>query len=738
MGNQNQAARTIKPGWGDLLGGVTSMVVALPAAIAFGVLVFSAIGPAHAGAGALAGALGAIALGLVVPMLGRNGGFITAPCAPAAAVLSGFAAKLAADHLPFAKVVALMVVTSLLSATFQVGFGVLRLGRFIKYIPYQVVSGYLSGVALIIAIGQLPKLLGLPQGIGLWDGLIRPALWQWPAIAVGAVTVGAMALTPRLTKRIPATMAGLGAGVAAYFAMGAFRHDLLTLSGNALVVGPIQTSSSLWDAARGATLSLGTVGLADLETVAATAMTLALLLSIDTLKTGVVLDILTRRRHDSNRELVAQGVGNAVAALGGGLPGAGTMGPSLVNVASGGSTAWSGLAEGACAALVFALLRPAIAWMPIGVLAAILLAVAWRMFDWKLFRLVLRPATRLDFAVIAAVIAVAQALGLIQATLVGVVLAILLFIRDQIRGAVIAKKRTLREVASKTARLSEAREILDRHGDEGLLVELQSDLFFGTTDQLFTDLMEDIQRCRFILLDLRRVQSIDYTAANLLRQMNRQLEEHGGRLLLSGMPSSSPTRRDFERYLSELGLLGDGSAITVHETRNSALEWMEDQMIAAAGCSDRDERAPLHLSEVELFREFDPEVLRALGQIVRPAHRPAGTPVFAQGDTGDELYFIRRGKVEILLPLPEGKYHHLATMGRGDYFGEMSFLDQGVRSADAVAKTDTDLFVLSRQSFNTVAHDNASVASRVFARLALLVSRRLRSANTELHALEQR
>ena len=162
---------------GDMWGGLASMLVALPSAIAFGVLVFTAIGPQYAGAGALAGALGAAALGLIAPLIGRNGGFITAPCAPAAAVMSGLAGALAIEaKLPFERVVSLMVLAALLSAGMQIVYGLLRLGRLIKYIPYQVVSGYLSGVGLIIAVGQIPKLLGLPDSVGLFDGLSQPAL----------------------------------------------------------------------------------------------------------------------------------------------------------------------------------------------------------------------------------------------------------------------------------------------------------------------------------------------------------------------------------------------------------------------------------------------------------------------------------------------------------------------------------------------------------------------------------
>lgn len=734
------AASPAKHSWsGDLWGGLGSMLVALPSAIAFGVLVFTAIGPEHAGAGAMAGALGAATLGLVAPLVGRNGGFITAPCAPAAAVMSGFAAHLAVDAgLPAGRVVALMAIAALLSAGLQIGFGLLRLGRFMKYIPYQVVSGYLSGVAVIIAAGQIPKFLGVPAGLGFFEGLTSPHHWRWPGMVVGVATILVTVLAPRVTTRVPAAILGLAAGIATYFAISTVRPDLLEVTGNSLIIGPIDASGSVLDVVGQAATSLTQVQLSDLQLVLATAATLSVLLSIDTLKTGVVLDVLTRRRHNSNRELIAQGAGNAVAALTGGMPGAGTMGPTLVNVTSGGRSPWSGVAEGVFAALAFLALRSAIAWVPIGALAGILLVVAFRMFDWKLFRLLLRRGTRLDFVVIVSVIVVAKGVGLIQASVVGIALAILLFIRAQMRGSVIVAKRDLTQVASKTARLSEVRKMLDEHGRDGVLVELQDDLFFGTTDQVLSDLMEDLQTRRFVLLDLRRVQSMDYTAAQLFRQMIERLEERDGRLLLSGMPSTSGNQQDFERYLKHVGLLETGHEIAIHETRNDALEWMEDQILESLGHEDHPEDPPLELRDLELFREFDDEALAELGEIAEPVTLEAGDKVFSQGDGGDELYLVRRGAIDILLPLPEGKRHHVATVARGDYFGEMAFLDRDIRSADAVARVHSELFVLSRRRFNEVALADAVVATKVFARLALLVSRRLRMANAELSALEER
>lgn len=727
-------------GWsGDLWGGLASMLVALPSAIAFGVLVFAAIGPEYAAAGAMAGALGTATLGLIAPYVGGNGGFITAPCAPAAAVMSGLAASLAASgEVPAERIIALMVLAALLSAAMQIGYGLARLGRLIKYIPYQVVSGYLSGVALIIALGQVPKLLGFPAELSLLEGVVSPSEWQWPGVLVGLVTIGTTLVAPRVTKKVPAPILGLTAGIGGYFLMGLALPELLVLENNALVIGTIETSGSLADVVTQGFRTLSLVESADLPLVLATAVTLSVLLSIDTLKTGVVLDVLTRRRHNSNREIVAQGVGNAVAALTGGMPGAGTMGPTLVNVTSGGRSPLSGFTEGLLAAVAFLALRSVIAWVPIGALAGILLVIAGKMFDWKFFRLALRGGTRLDFTVIAVVITVAVAVGLIQASAVGVGLAILLFIRDQISGSVILRRRDLREVASKTRRLSGARDLLDEHGDEAVLVELQGNLFFGTTDQLFSELMEDMQARGYVLLDLRRVQSMDYTAGQLFHQMRDQLADHEGHLLLAGMPTGTSSGQDIERYLEELGLLDEDSGIELYETRDDALEWMEEQILESHDWSAPDQAPPLSLGEIELFREFDPETLASLAEIAVPISLEAGEALFSGGDEGDAIYLIRRGSIEILLPLPGDKRHHLATMSRGDYFGEMAFLDKGKRSADAEAKVATELFELSRSRFNDIVHGEALVGTKVFARLALMVTRRLRLTNHELRALEER
>ena len=723
---------------GDLWGGLAAMLVALPSAVAFGVLIYTAVAPDDAGQGALAGILGAAALGITAPLVSRNGGFVTAPCAPAAAVMSALAAKLAAGGaLTGGHIAVLLSITALLASVFQIAYGLLQAGRLIKFIPYQVVSGYLSGVGLVIALGQMPKLLGLPKGTGLFQGLITPALWNGYGIAVGIVTIAAMLLAPRLTQRVPAAILGLLGGVAAYFALALLDGDLLRIDGNPLVIGSIQTPSTFLAAFAGHVASFAAVQTSDISRVFVSALTLSVLLSIDTLKTGVVLDTLTRRRHDSNRELLGQGAANTVSSLVGGMPGSGTMGATLVNFTSGGRSLWSGVFEGLFVLLAFLVLGRLIAWVPIPALAGLLLVVAWRMFDHGMFRLLLQRLTRVDFLVIITVVIVAQ-IDLIAASVAGICLAILLFIRDQIRSSVIVSKVDLHGARSKRRRLVSEREVLDQHGDEAAVVQLRGNLFFGTADQLFTDLDEDLSKRRYLLLDLRRVQSMDFTAVHLFEQMRGRLLERKGELIFSGMPSSVPTRQDIADYMRQLGLASSQVGARVFATRDSAIEWMEGRILDAAGVApEQDERA-LALGEIELFKRFDAATLLILGRAIRERSVPAGERVCSFGARGDEMFFVRRGRVGALLPLGAGQHHHLATFCQGDFFGEMAFLDREPRSADIVAFTPVDLYALSRERFDAVVEEEPALGGQVFEQLSRAVSSRLRDADAELRQLEER
>ncbi|MBF0325313.1 MAG: SLC26A/SulP transporter family protein [Alphaproteobacteria bacterium] len=722
---------------GDVWGGTAAMLVALPSAIAFGVTIYSVLGAQYGAQGAVAGILGTVALGLLAPLFGGTNRLISAPCAPAAAVLGAFAI----DHMSRGGSpelgLLLLALMGLMAGGLQLLMGALSLGRLIKYMPYPVVSGYLSGVGMIIIASQLPRFLGLPKGTGFWGALGSPEMWRWQGMVVGGATIAVMLTAPKITKKVPAPVLGLAAGIATYLTLGLADPTLLTLEGNKFVVGAlgggeggglIEAFSDRWNA-------LGQLGFNALRDLVLPALTLAVLLSIDTLKTCVVLDALTRTRHDSNRELLGQGLGNLAAAALGGVPGAGTMGATLVNMSSGATTKLSGLVEGIAALIAFVLLANLISWVPVASLSGILLVIGVRMIDWHSLGFLKHRATVLDFAVIAAVIACALTISLIVASGVGVVLAVLLFIREQVHGSVVRAIVSGDQTFSKRVRVQAERDILTEKGGQTAIVELQGSLFFGTTSQLYHALEADLKRRKYLILDMRRVQAVDITAAHMLDQIKDMLGERGGMLIFSRIPKHVPSGKDMEDYFDQVGLVRSSHKVRAFAELNEAMEWVEDQLIAEAALAHNDE-IPLELFEIELFAARKRETLAELEVQMEKRHVAAGEVIFSIGDHGDELYLIRKGSVRIVLPVGQGQIHHLATFGRGAFFGEMAFLDGEARSANAVAFSDVDLYVLSRQQFDAFTDSHKKIALNMMEGLASVLAARLRYTNAELRALQ--
>ena len=721
---------------GEIWGGLAAMLVALPSAIAFGVTIFAPLGAAHAAQGAIAGIFGAIVLGIVAPALGGTNRLITAPCAPAAAVLAALALDLTRRGTTPESIVLQITLVAAMCGMFQIVFGAVGLGRLIKYMPYPVVSGYLSGVGLIIIVSQVPKLLGAPNGSHFWESLTSPAHWNRNGIIIGIVTIAVMVLAPRVTKAVPAAILGLGAGVAAYFALAQLDRSLLSTASNNLVVGPIASSSGALEAFAARFRAFGGIRLADLQLLITPALTLAVLLSIDTLKTCVVLDALTRSRHNSNRELLGQGTANIAASLAGGVPGAGQMGATLVNISSGAHARFSGIIEGALALLAFLLLGNFIAWVPIPALAAILIVIGVRMFDRNSLQLLRSRSTILDFAVIVAVIVVAKTISLIAASAVGIALAILLFIREQIGGSVVRRISYGNQMYSKQARTREEAEILEARGDQTVIFELQGSLFFGTTDQLYKALEPELKKRKYVVLDMRRVLSVDVTAAHMLDLAEDVLAERGGELILTHFPRNAPTGKDMESYFQQVGLVQPAHHVRVFDARNEALEWVEDRILEESGVRAQTQ-TPIELTEMSFAQDRKLETLQDLQACMEIKRYKAGEHIFRQGETSDEIFLIRYGLVRILLPLAGRQSYHLSTFGRGHFFGELAFLDRAPRSADAVALTDTELFVLSRACFDTFAVEHKKLASQFYEALARTISHRLRRVNRELRAWQE-
>ena len=723
---------------GDLFGGTAAMLVALPSAIAFGLIIFAPLGAEFSSQAAIGGIMGTIALGLVNPLLGGTNRLISAPCAPAAAVLSVFVAELVKEgSVPVSLIPVYVTVVGLCAGIIQVLLGKAGGGKIIKYIPYPVVAGYLSGVGILILLGQFPKLLGLPKGVKLFEGLMMFDVWKWENICIGLITIVVMSVAPKITKIIPAAIIALLSGIIAYFCIAFFDASLLTLENNHAVIGSINASTtdlantitSRWTLASTLNFSVVSILLVPI-------LTLAALLSIDTLKTCVVLDALTYSRHNSNKELVGQGFGNIASAMLCGIPGSGTMGATLVNLNSGGKTKAAGVIEGVAALLVLLVLGKLVAWIPISALAGILIVVGFRMVDKKSINLLKHKSTFFDFFVIIAVVISALCMDLIIAAGVGIGMAILLFLREQMRSSVIRRKVLGNQIFSKKHRLTSELTVLEEKGSHTIIIELQGQLFFGTTDQLFTQLEPFLANSKFALLDMRRVQSVDYTAVHMLEQIHARIKEKDGFLIITSIPLSLPTGQNVKEYLQFLGL-SETKHLKFFDDLNSALEWVEDAILKEANLHLHDENKILGLHEIELFSGFSDDVLVTFSTCIEERNYKPNEFIFRKNDMSDEIYFVRRGTVNINLPLADGKQYHLLTIGKGGVLGDMAFIDKRKRSADAVSTENSMLYVLSRQKFNEVTKKYPEIAGIFFERLALLIANRLRQSDKELKALQE-
>lgn len=714
------------------------MLVAFPQSIAFGILVFSVLGQGYVSTGAIAGAIGAIAIGVVAPLLGGTPRLISSPCAPSAAFLAGLLTEPWVRQIAVStplQAVAIVGLTVLFAGLFQILFSMIGGGKVIKYIPYPVVTGYLSSVGIIIFIGQLPRLTGMDSSASLWSILQSPQSWNLPAVITGLATIIVMYISPRLTKNIPAPLVGLFGGIITYFIMSLFYAQLQSLEGNKLVIGALQGDFSV-DFFLGrfsgfAGLELSLVG----QCVIAGA-TLAVVLSIDTLKTCVIVDTIGRTRSNSNRELFGQGVGNLVAAAAGGIAGAGTLGATLVNLSSGGKTRLSGILSGVFTLLTFVVFSPLLAWVPVPALAGILILVAIRTVDWKILTMYKKRAAIFDFLVIGGVIAVALKFSLMAAAGAGFALSTMFFLREQIMGTVIRRKNYGSSLFSKKSRLSSEKRILRQEGSRTVIYEIQGNLFFGNTDRFYSAVLEDLDKCQFVILNLRMVQSLDSTAVHTFAQIQSILSDKKGRLILSGAPTSLTRGLTLEKYLAEVSMTGLAGHILVFDELFDALEWVEDFILSEKNLYRSHLEKPLHAYEIEILHDLSPEWLNMIKLCLEERSFKQGEKIFLTGDSGDELLFIRRGIVRILLTIDREKTHHLATFGAGDFFGDMSFVDHEKRSADALAESDVDLYVLSRKRFDELARQDPGLAADFYKSLVRVLAIRFRSTHLELRSLE--
>ena len=503
---------------GNVFGGLTAGVVALPLALAFG---------EQTEMGAIAGLYGAIALAILASIFGGTRTQISGPTAPMTVVSAVVIADAIAYMGGFEQAIPLIIATFLLAGAIQVGMGLLGIGKYVRYMPYPVVSGFMSGIGVIIVITQIFPFFGVSAPSGGPMGTIRsmhtiPEIINVASVTVALVTIGIIYGLPRITKAVPSSLVALiVVSLGAFFVLD--PDSILRINSR----GPIPTGLPQ--------LQLGFVAMfsdfSHMVVIVEYAFTLAALGAIDSLLTSLVADNMTKTRHDSNRELVGQGIGNMASAVIGGLPGAGATMRTVINIKSGGTSPLSGVVAGAFLLAVLLGLGSLVGQIPNAVLAGILITVGIGIVDYKGLRH-LREVPRADAAVMLIVLGLTVFVDLLVAVAAGVVLAALLFMKkisDVIEHRTVAAP--LKEFSREVSWADEG-DLIARRGDKVFIKHLDGPLFFGFANR-FQELMSRFPDLEVVILRFDKVPYMDQSGLYALEDAVMDLAGNGIRVIFT-------------------------------------------------------------------------------------------------------------------------------------------------------------------------------------------------------------
>ena len=525
---------------GDIYGGITAGVVALPLALAFG---------EASGAGPIAGLWGAIIVGFFASLFGGTGSQVTGPTGPMVVVFAGvYAALGGSPGLVFAAV--------LLAGLIQIVFGVLRLGQYIRLVPYPVISGFMSGIGCIIIALQLSRLFGHePEQAGTIPALtaVPGAVMDpnWAALFIGALSLVMIFTWPAKWGRIlPSPLAALIVGTV----LGTFLKGVP-------VLGEIPTGFPA--------LVMPEFDQATFLIVLEAAFILAVLGAIDSLLTSLVADNMTRTRHNSDMELVGQGIGNSIAGLFGAIPGAGATMRTVINIRTGGSSRISGMLHSVLLLAVVISLAPLASQIPHAVLAGILVKVGWDIIDFGYLKRAHR-GPRWDLILMATVLGLTVFVDLITAVAVGVVLAALAFVK-RLADDQLADLNSDKDPASVTE-LEQT--ILDRNRGRLLLFEFGGPLSFGAAADLGHHVREKVRdHSSALVLDFHRVTFIDLSTARAVETVVNDAHAAGRMVYVCGM--SNDVRNVLESMGSFSNLPSDGQQASRIDALQAAEQWIE-------------------------------------------------------------------------------------------------------------------------------------------------------------------
>lgn len=751
---------------GDIAGGLTAALVLPAIEGSYGLIALAPLGPEHASFAFLLGVFTAALATLVSLLAGGRGPLISGTSAALALLVAALIGELTtdarmagADGQPLLfMVLAFTGLAVALAGVLQILLARLRLGGLVRYVPYPVHAGYMNGVAVLMVGAILPFVIGLPDLSDSFD---------WRAIKPGAVLVAATALwiaikPPAWTRRVPSYLTGLVAAT--------LLHHLLSATPLQPLMGPLFDPPALeWPQLDTLAPVFDVAHLPLLLDMAGPVLLFALVVgTMSTMQTalaGSTIDEMTHTRRDSTRQLFAQGVANVAVGAVGGLPSAGSTTRTKIVIDALGQTAIARLffALGLLLSLLMGLRVMHV--VPMAAIAGVFSAVAFSLVDdWTrhatsvLWRQALRGraprALAANYAVMLFVAAVTLFLSIAVAVIVGSLVAMVLFIRNNIKPPV---RRVLfgQQAPSRKLRPAGDTALLRQHGERIARVELDGALFFGTAEAADHEIERLSQRADYIVIDLARVREIDASGARVLLHAADTVRRAGKHLLLAGLRPNGARIRTL-RDLDVQGRLQDAQLLP---DADRALELAEDRLLAQL--REGDETATLTLAQTRLAQGLDADELALLQAQLVERSVPRGALVFRRGDPPDAMFVALRGQIGIWLRgAPTGPGDASAAAGQPDgdasldpgrlgvgatdrrlvsyaagvVFGEIGLLEDQTRTADALAEQDALVLELPRAAYEQLMAEHPALVAKLLRNVGLQLSSRVRALTDELQA----
>lgn len=477
----------------DIFGGITAAVVALPLALAFGVA---------SGAGAIAGLYGAIILGFFASLFGGTNTQISGPTGPMTVVTASAIVTFSNDFQS-------VIIVIFLAGLIQISLGLIKIGKWIKYIPYPVISGFMSGVGVIIIILQINPFLGVESYGSVIHTLVELPntlrLANNQSMIIAYITLAIMFLTPKFISKIfpPALIALI---FVSYFTV--YMNFSIPTIGEIPMGLPSIIIPNSFD-------------ILQLSTIITLAITLAILGSIDTLLTSLVADSMTKTKHKANKELIAQGIGNALCSFVGAIPGAGATMRTVINIKSGGSSRISGMTHALVLLLIVLFLAPLASKIPLSVLSGILIKVGFDILDYK-FLNIMNKISKHELLIMITVFLLTIFVDLIMAVGVGITFASILAIYKISKNTRIQTRNSSQKVSFD----------IEVENSDIKMLQIDGSLFFGTAAVVDRKIDKINPKTKIIILDCLKVSFMDLSAIFMIEEIINRLKEKNIRVVL--------------------------------------------------------------------------------------------------------------------------------------------------------------------------------------------------------------